>query len=116
MNLLYIHMSDCNAVLFLGRSGMRQYMPNKPIKWGFKLWVLATSDSSSPSGAGYVVDFDVHLGSQGVPEEGLTQKVMLELLEPPVSSNLPLPVLGLGYHLYVDKLLPGMVSIFRALL
>ena len=82
---------------------MRQYMPNKPIKWGFKLWVLATSDSSSPGGAGYVVDFDVYVGSQGVPEEGLTQRVVLELLKPPASSNLPLPVLGLGYHLYVDN-------------
>ena len=26
---------------------MRQYMPNKLIKWGFKLWVLATSAASS---------------------------------------------------------------------
>ena len=96
---------------------MRQYMPNKPIKWGFKLWVLATSDSSSPGGAGYVVDFDVYVGSQGVPEEGLTQRVVLELLEPPASSNLPLPVLGLGYHLYVDNYYTsGMGSILSALM
>ena len=81
---------------------MRQYMPNKLIKWGFKIWVLATSDSSSLGEACYVVDFDDYVGSQGVPEEGLTQQVVLELLEPPASSNLPLPVLGLGYHLYVD--------------
>ena len=86
---MYIDMSDSIAVLFLGRSGMRQYMPNKPIKWGFKLWVLATSDSSSLGGAGYVVDFDVNVGSQGVLEEGLTQRVVLELLKPPASSNLP---------------------------
>ena len=81
---------------------MKQYMPKKPIKWGFKLWVLATSDPSSPGGAGYVVDFDVYIGSQGVTEEGLTSRVVIELLEPP-DPNAPVLSLGKGYHLYVDN-------------
>ena len=53
--------------LFTGRTGMKQHMPKKPIKWGFKLWVLATSwDSNFSLGAGYAVDFDDYLGSRKV--------------------------------------------------
>ena len=51
---------------------MRQYMPNKPINWGFKPCGLVISDLSSLGGASYVVDFAVYIGSQGVQEEGLT--------------------------------------------
>ena len=77
----------------------------------------AAADLSSPGEAGYVVDFDVYVGSQSVPEEDLTQRVVLELLEPPVSSNLPLPVLGLDYHLYVDDYYTsGMDYILSALM
>ena len=71
---------------------MKQYMPNKPIKRGFKLWMLATSDPESPGGAGYVVDFDVYVGSPGIPEEGLTHTVVLQLLDPPPQT----PLLHLG--------------------
>ena len=82
---------------------MKQYMPDKPIKWGFKLWVLATSDTDHPAGAGYVVDFNVYLGAQeGQVEEGLTHRVVIELLEPP-DPNAPVLNLGEGYHLYVDN-------------
>lgn len=80
---------------------MKQYMPKKPIKWGFKLWVLATSDPSASEGAGYVLDFDVYAGSQGVSEEGLTQTVVLKLLEPPPDD--PSLALGKGYFLFVDN-------------
>ena len=38
------------------RSGIQQYIKDKPTKWGIKLWVLA--DSSN----GYTVNFDVYIG------------------------------------------------------
>ena len=38
------------------RSGIRQFIKDKPTKWGIKLWVLA--DSSN----GYTVDFNVYIG------------------------------------------------------
>nr|XP_023666075.1 piggyBac transposable element-derived protein 4-like [Paramormyrops kingsleyae] len=44
-----------------GHTGMTQYMRNKPIKWGFKLYVLA--DSSN----GYTVDFSVYTGKNNFP-------------------------------------------------
>lgn len=37
------------------RSGIRQYIKNKPTKWGIKLWVLA--DSSN----GYTIDYDIYI-------------------------------------------------------
>ena len=40
------------------RSGIRQYIKDKPTKWGIKLWVLA--DSSN----GYTVDFNVYIGKE----------------------------------------------------
>ena len=40
------------------RSGIRQYMKDKPTKWGLKLWVLADSDN------GYTIDFNVYIGLQ----------------------------------------------------
>ena len=48
------------------RSGMRQYMPLKPVKFGLKLWVLAYSLN------GYTYDFDIYTG-KGEPlhEQGL---------------------------------------------
>ena len=85
-----------------GKSGMRQYMPDKHIKRGFKLCVLATSDDNTASQA-YAVDFDVYFGSQpGEKQEGLTQRVVIELLEPP-DSNAPVLNLDQGYHLFVDN-------------
>lgn len=43
-----------------GHTAMRQYMNDKPTKWGFKLFVLA--DSSN----GYTVDFSVYTGKNNV--------------------------------------------------
>lgn len=37
-------------------SGIRQYIKDKPTKWGIKLWVLADSAN------GYTCDFDVYTG------------------------------------------------------
>jgi hypothetical protein len=72
-------------------------MPNKPIKWGFKLWVLCASDN------GYVVDFNVYLGrKEGQSDEGLTHNVVIKLLEPS-DPHTPAISLGTGYHLYVDN-------------
>ena len=49
------HAVDEIMVAFKGKSLMRQYMPNKPHKWGFKIW--------GRSGvSGYLYDFDVYQG------------------------------------------------------
>jgi hypothetical protein len=88
---------DERMLRFKGKSTFKQFMPNKPIKWGFKLWVLCASDN------GYVVDFNVYLGrKEGQSDEGLTHNVVIKLLEPS-DPHTPAISLGTGYHLYVDN-------------
>lgn len=43
--------------------GMKQYMPNKPVKFGFKVWAAADSDSK------YFYNFQFYRGSSGFEEE-----------------------------------------------
>jgi len=73
------------------RSGIRQYIKDKPTKWGIKLWVLA--DSSN----GYTIDFNVYIGRAAVGEvsaNGLGYDVVVKLMQ---------PFLNQGYHLYIDN-------------
>ena len=61
------------------RSGIRQYIKDKPTRWGIKLWVLA--DSSN----GYTVDFNVYIGKaagQETSEFGLGYNVVMRLMRP----------------------------------
>ena len=73
------------------RSGIRQYIKDKPTKWGIKLWVLA--DSSN----GYTIDFNIYIGraaGRDISEYGLGYDVVMCLMEPYFNQ---------GYHLYVDN-------------
>ena len=52
-----VHVSvDERMVKSKGRSGIRQFVANKPTRFGFKVWVLAES------GTGYTLDFNVYTG------------------------------------------------------
>lgn len=70
---------DESMVKFKGRSVLKQYLPMKPIKRGYKLWCLADQ-------RGYIKKFQIY---QGKDEEmnskfigyGLGEKVVLELTE-----------------------------------
>ena len=58
---------------------MKQYLPKKPVKRGFKVWVVA--DSSK----GFFLDVDVYVGrpSDGnTTEHGLGERVVLQLSDP----------------------------------
>ena len=73
------------------RSGFRQFIKDKPPKWGIKLWVLADSSNS------YTVDFNIHIGKaagQTIGEHGLGYDVVMRLMA---------PYFGKGYHLFVDN-------------
>ncbi|KAL4152634.1 hypothetical protein QTP88_000467 [Uroleucon formosanum] len=54
---------------------MKQYMPMKPIKRGFKVWALADSAS------GYLINFEIYTGknSNNLTEFGLGENVVLNL-------------------------------------
>lgn len=48
---------DEAMVLFKGWSRFKQYMPNKPVKRGYKVWMQADSRN------GYCCNFDVYTGA-----------------------------------------------------
>ena len=73
------------------RSGIRQYIKDKPTKWGIKLWVLADSSNA------YVQDFNIYIGKQAgrdISQHGLGYDVVMTLMH---------NYLNQGYHLFVDN-------------
>ena len=74
---------------FKCRSSMKQYVPLKPVKHGFKVWAMANSLS------GYMYDFNVYTGASGGDREtGLGRKVVCQLAE---------SIKGNHHHLYFDN-------------
>lgn len=67
---------DEAMVAFKGRHHIKQYIKNKPTKWGFKVWVLLTPQ-------GYVMRENVYLGKKEVrnKEMLLGSQVVMNLLE-----------------------------------
>lgn len=66
---------DESMIAFTGRTKMKQYMPLKPIKREFKVWLLACSVT------GYMYAFDIYTGksSGGEVTLGLGEKIVLLL-------------------------------------
>lgn len=66
---------DESMIPFKGRSSIKQYMPLKPIKRGYKVWCLADSLT------GYIQKFDIYTGKSDVIDnnQGLGEKVVLKL-------------------------------------
>ena len=70
---------------------MKQYLPKKPVKRGFKVWVIANSCN------GFFLDVEVYVGkpSDGVTTEiGLGERVVLQLSE---------PFRGQHFHIFCDN-------------
>ena len=66
---------DEHKVKFKGRSGMKEHIQSKAIKWGFKYWFLCSIKS------GYLYQMDIFLGRNQTPEFnlGLEEEVALQL-------------------------------------
>ena len=79
---------DEAMIPFDGGSGLKQYMPAKPVKRGIKVWCRADSHN------GYMCDFQVYTGRREGAEGGLGKRVVLDL-----SQSLE----GKHYHLYFDN-------------
>jgi len=52
---------DEAMVAYKGRSPIKQYIPSKPHKWGFKIWCLASDD--------YLLHFEVYAGKEEAPSD-----------------------------------------------
>lgn len=79
---------DESMIRFKGRSSLKQYMPQKPIKRGYKVWVR--SDES-----GYVCQFQIYTGKVGdTSEKSLGGRVIVDLTR---------VLVGKGYHIFFDN-------------
>ena len=68
-----------------GRLSFKQYIKNKPVNWGIKLWVLCESKT------GYIYRFQVYLGKEGPNiEHNLACKVVKNLIAPLENKYHPL--------------------------
>ena len=91
---------DEAMVPFKGRSSLKQYVPLKPVRRGFKVWVRADSTN------GYISDFSVYTGKEGEVERDLGAKVVKKLVQ---------PLSGGYYHVFFDNYFSS-VHLFEELL
>ena len=69
---------DERMVKSKARSHFKQYIHNKPTKWGFKFWVLADL-------TGFTSDFNLYCGrhrNTQISENGMSYDVVMELVQP----------------------------------
>ena len=78
---------DESMIKFKGRSSLKQYLPNKPIKRGYKVWMLADK-------SGYCVKFDLYTGKTDKVTTNLGEKVV---------NYLTAELDGKNYHIYFDN-------------
>jgi len=78
---------DEKIIPFTGNCRFRVYMPNKPDKYGIKVWALTDSENY------YVKNFDIYLGKIDKREVNQSQRVVLLLTE----------CLGQGYNITMDN-------------
>jgi hypothetical protein len=77
---------DEAMVGYKGRSHLKQYIPQKPTKWGYKVWCLASSN--------YLLRFQIFEGKASSSSSASPSDVVLSLVAPYVHRN---------HILYLDR-------------
>ncbi|GFY55831.1 piggyBac transposable element-derived protein 4 [Trichonephila inaurata madagascariensis] len=77
---------DESIIKFKGRSSLKQYMPKKPIKRGYKVWMRCDS-------SGFACEFQIYTGKTKV-ERNLGERVI---------RNLSKKLLGKNHVLFFDN-------------
>ncbi|KAK6182621.1 hypothetical protein SNE40_010263 [Patella caerulea] len=75
---------------FKGKLSYKQYIPNKPHKWGVKFWVMCDAKT------GFCLYWDAYTGKNKFlyPEFSVTENIVLQLVD-----KLP----EIGHHIYMDN-------------
>lgn len=71
---------DESMIRFKGRSSLKQYMPKKPIKRGYKVWMRC-------DGSGYACKFEIYSGKMQEVERNLGESVVKLMCEPLFGKN-----------------------------
>ena len=81
---------DEAMIAFKGRLSMKQYMPQKPIERGIKVWCCASSEN------GFVSELQVYMGEKkdGVVESDLSSRVVKDLTRTFTGKN---------HHVFCDN-------------
>lgn len=89
---------DEHMVKFKGHNIMKQYMKDKPIPWGFKLWCRCDAQT------GYLHQFDIYVGKKERKEVGIGESVVLNL-----SDGLG----NMGIELYFDNYFNNPMLLYK---
>jgi hypothetical protein len=65
---------DESMIKFKGRSSLKQYLPMKPIKRGFKVWILADTKN------GYAYDFEIYKGKESERRGSLGEHIVKKMI------------------------------------
>lgn len=93
---------DESMVKYYGKHSCKQFIRNKPIRFGYKIWCLCTSE-------GYLVNFDIYQGKNANTNKeyqnlfGKASAPLVEMIDcfTPDMKRLP-------FHFYFDNLFTGL--------
>ena len=88
---------DESTVGFKGRIAFKTYNPQKPTKWGLRVFVLSDSDN------GYIFCFEPYFGKTTIKslpssDKPFTTRIVLHLVNQLLNKTS-----GVGYHVYTDR-------------
>ena len=86
---------DETMVGFRGRFVARQYMPNKPTKYGIKAFTLASSEH------GYMLNIQLYTGADTLANANPSYSSLPQPAR--VVLHLMTPYLNRGHHVYTDR-------------